>query len=208
MAKRSYVRVVLQNVFGHLWELACVNLHVVSNRGLQSRPSMRNLTNEMQKPSGEISKSLSHKSRSFEMTLFIFFAYRKGDRGSLGSPLFFLHFFCSPKRNEAKKRALSQKAFLQLTLQNQGQWPELPTGIRQFLTAIVPYAAAKGLTFKGVLDQKSGYSLMSPLFLEILRNLHLKNIRLYVLGCPKAVFFTCVGNQGKTSGRRSERSGA
>ena len=42
-----------------------------------------------------------------------------------------------------KEKTLSQKAFLQLTLQNQGQWPKLPTGIRQFLTAIVPYAAAK-----------------------------------------------------------------
>jgi hypothetical protein len=67
---------------------------------------------------------------------------------------FSLHFFCSPgvivhflclsKENEPKEKTLSQKAFLQLTLQNQGQWPKLPTGIRQFLTAITPYAAAKG----------------------------------------------------------------
>jgi hypothetical protein len=76
--------------------------------------------------------------------LFIFFACRKGSRGSLSSPIFIVHFLCLPKENEPKERALSQKAFLQLALQNQGQWPKLPTGIRQFLTAIVPYAAAKG----------------------------------------------------------------
>jgi len=93
------------------------------------------------------------------------------------------------KENEPKEKTLSQKAFLQLTLQNQGQWPKLPTGIRQFLTAIVPYAAAKGLTFKGVLDQKSGYSLMSQLFLEILQNPKFMFIHLYGLGCPKGRFF-------------------
>jgi len=49
-----------------------------------------------------------------------------------------------PKENEPKEKALSQKAFLQLTLQNQVHWPELPTGIRQFFTTIAPYAAAKG----------------------------------------------------------------
>ena len=37
---------------------------------------------------------------------------------------------------------------MQLTLQNQGQWPKLPTRIRQFFTAIAPYAAAKGIPLR------------------------------------------------------------
>ena len=58
--------------------------------------------------------------------------------------LFYVHFFCLPKRNEPKKRAPSAEAFLQLPLQNQSVQPKGGPRLPAFLTVVPPYAGRPG----------------------------------------------------------------
>jgi hypothetical protein len=85
---------------------------------------------------------------------FLLFAEKEGWGSHLFAP-FLLHFFCSPKRNEAKKRAF-------------------PEGLRKFLAMPKPRMMLVAPSF--LFASQNGIPLASPLFLKILQNLNRMSI--------------------------------
>jgi len=107
--------------------------------------------------------------------LFIFFARHKRGLDSLCSSFFSLHFFCSPKRNEAKKRAF-------------------PEGLRKFLAYAKTAADAdrSNLCFAFAKRNSACIPAISGNPSELL----LMTLSLYRLA---GRFLAFVGNQGKAS---------